>query len=184
MKNFHFPTALKTGALALLCVLFALNSLSAQNGTLKDKVKAFREHCTEMLSALPNVGDIQASPALSATDRQKVLSAVTTFEAGSQIKDDAPDATFSALKKNVESVETWLLTFRPSGAPSAAKANDSPNSGDSPLEKCFKGCSGTFNSEMDKCSKNRTSSSRDRAVCQANALGAHVGCMINCSFQH
>lgn len=54
MKKSHFLTALQVGAMTLLCVLFALSSLSAQNGgNKKNKAKTFDYDLTEQITNLP-----------------------------------------------------------------------------------------------------------------------------------
>lgn len=185
MKNAHSLTVLKACTTVFLCASFAFfTSASAQTGAAKklQEIKEFRAHCTEMLSALPTEKDVQASSVFSPTEKQKLLSAIKTFEDGSQIKDNASDATFSKLKKNVEGVENWLLTFQPSGAPSAAKANDSPSSGLSPLEECKKGCRTALDTEQNDCKK-LGGTKKDRAVCNGRAIGKWMACTTNCHLQ-
>lgn len=182
MKNAHSLTALKTCATVLFCAFFAFcTSLSAQSGTSKNtqQIKEFRAHCTEMLGDLPNASNIQASPALSATEKQQLLSAIKTFEEGGQIKDNASDATFSSLKKKVEGVENWLLTFQPSGAHSAAKANDSPDS-NSPLEQCLRACRDHQAAAESDCTGK---SKREKGLCRARALTTWMSCTFDCYIQ-
>lgn len=186
MKKTHFPTALKTRLIALFFILFAFfASAFAQNEASKklQQIKEFRAYCTELLNALPAANTIQVSSAFSPTGKQKLISVINTLKEASRIKDNASNATFLRLQKNVEGMEDWLVNFEPVSTTSAARANDSPQPHNSDFpNQCTKGCDDNLAYAKSNCNLlgKLGAARREVSICMARAVGNWIDCNSRC----